>query len=1133
MANVVIPNNAFINTKDEHIIHNIEGQTKDVMNKKNTLEFKSDLSPMYYEHDSKVYTTSGHKLSISGSNVVDEEERTYSIDPTWVYISADISNLWSGECTSAFATNQYVISLWKNENSFTVIRSSWDNTITGKNTYNLSSYTPSTNLLYYNVKLADEDTIILERVFTDNTSRIDIIAVSSGNVVASLDLSYLLGSDLYTYVSGSLYYIGTDDTDVRKRFVFEFDGLSISLFCAGFGCIGANGLITGEPIPTPSLSVITSLSGYQFLSNGIGTFDSFYNTTLSDNQIIESNKDLLDDTKYIMNDPGYAMIWGTTPYNIDHSRKNMYWVAGYDLTNNNKPLLVTNTYIEGETPQGTGASAPQFTQYFDISSAGARWSWSNEITQVDFSDAFGNITWDKGAATIENGCNPFPYRYSVFNRAESKGVYWDYGPGWARSYFRAATIGGITDKDNHNRYDRAMCEYIPACIISFGLSSVDGKNQVRVEPLSPFTIDNEFKYYSIIPDEEHPHAYSKKYMVRANSPSSRYSRFHLFNADACKNGLIWCDMIGGDNLPNHSVLSALPFNVDIDALLNVKQQYYALNYLSTSMKGCLLTSASLSNKGICSYKSNHSYYASIFSDNLIIYCVRNAGSSNNIKLTKVADYMYKTNTLLGNNLFIDSKNKILAMRGFIPYNGEEVLTLYEMNGFSLPTDVEDADGNAVYYTAAGYNVQMTDYENRATSYLLPAATMQLAVDSEEIENFTFQLIDNKHEITKPLLFNQFTYKDGVVDHFYNYSLNSTSIEYQTGKKMVSNPRNIEEALYGVKTYDVDKEGTVWWITSTIQIFPIGICSPITGINYLSSTVDMTDDYTVRLYRTNNVTFPAYNPNTEVYKGSTIFTIYGYNYSFDGQSIYYLGSGDDTTQVSFACYALGMKFLANSGTEAYFYSPFEKCIYLFTGSVTLQKADSLSREGEIIDSLYSSLEQILYLMTDEGNIIAKSQDDMCLIENVDPTAYHFEATDTGMILAGDWLYKKYRLWKTDETEWLPIEYETEWLGKNDSLFKVSSIDITFFMGDKSSVKGQIYYGCLNDKNPKDEIQDFKITAADWDNSPAFKVRFVPKDNVVKAFRFGIKSDDYIHIANVCINTNEISENTNAPAKNGHR
>ena len=412
--------------------------------------------------------------------------------------------------------------------------------------------------------------------------------------------------------------------------------------------------------------------------------------------------------------------------------------------------------------------------------------------------------------------------------------------------------------------------------------------------------------------------------------------------------------------------------------------------------------------------------------------------------------------------------------------------------------------------------------------------MPLCIKSEEIEDFSFQLLDNKKELTKPFIYLTFDYKDDAVDHYYTHALKSTSVEYQTGKKLPSSHNNNEEKLFGIKIFDSDKEGTVWWTTSTIYIFPLGLASKITGINYLSSTVDFTDDYTVRLYRRLNATFPVYNPNTEVYKGSTIFTIYGYNYSFDGQAIYFLGQSDDTSQNNFACYALGMKFLANSGTEAYFYSPFEKKIYLFTGSITLQMADSLAREGDIIDSLYSSNEQTLYLLTAEGNVIAKTQKDMCLIQKVNPDIYHFEGTDTGMILAGKWLFKKYRLYKTDETEWLPFEYETEFLGKNNSLIKVANIDITFFRGDNTPIKGNLYFESLSDNMPKKEKQGFTINKLDWNNSALFKVRFVPKDNVCKAFRFGIDSkDENIHIVNVCINVEELSQNTNSPAINGHR
>lgn len=1140
--NLGIPLNSHINTKDNFIIHQIDTQEKDALQKKNTLQFQSTLSPMYYKSENKVMTTSGHTFTISNSQLVDEKSQSYAVDNSLVVDSAyDLTTWHSGTVVDAFIRGDYIYAVYENSNGVDLVVFNLDGTIKHSKTIQDNS------ALYVKAKIAKATTGYV--YFISATIRSTSTTVIFHRIDTTFESSHVVfrtvGSDLYVYKNDDYTFVGFDDKDVRKRFTIVYDNTHFSemrIFW-GWGCIGDNGYVTGEPIPlyaeaSGAAQRLTNVVDYRnneyhvfmffpespddvfdsegtnvrysFLENGIGYLQSQNTDAVSDADWISSNAVLKQDSTY-SDLTGTAFYWG----NVTHSRTPMNWVAGLDLNNFTpqtsgnfvKPLVISQYGSEDIFTEASSTLSGTFG-IDDIS-----------FSIIDFSDGLGNLEWNKPeTASITNGCNPFPYRYPVFNRAESKGKYWDYGKGWTRSYYKRFRFGFFSAV-----YDQGLKKCLTserAKIVTWGANNPNNL-EIRQEWLSPYTTDNtSYSSIDLEPSDTSPFLRGDKFYkcYSLSGGNEYYRRFHKFCPKMFDDGLIPTEMIGADNMPNHVVLNKVPFNVKITD--NLYDQYYQGNYMSTSLHS-LLTSASVSQNQASSVAWDSDYY-SVFSNGLLVKIVKDG----DVKLTKVADYIYKTNTLKGNNLLIDSAQSINFQRGFIPYNGEEVITTDELIGFSLPGDNQDTDGNDTYYSASGYNVQMNDMTERGTSYLLPAFQFPLIVKSAEVENFSFQLLDNKKELTKPLLYGQFSYKDNVVDHYYTHSLSSTSVKYQTGKKMQSTNNNDEEAWFGVKTYDIDKDGMVWWITSTIQIFPLGIASPITGINYLSSNIDMTDDYSVRLYRTQNVTFPVYNPETEVYKSSNIFTIYGNNYSFDGQSIYYLGSGEETTQSSFACYALGMKFLANSGTEAYFYSSFEKRLYLFTGSVTLQIADSLAREGEIVDSVYSSLEQILYLMTSDGNIIAKSQDDMCLITNVDPTKYHFEVTDTGVILVSGTDYKRYRLWKTDETDWLPLEYETEFIGKNDSLFKVASIDLTFFKGEGESISGLVDFECMSDKLVMNEKLPFKVTKKDWDKTQLEKVRLTPENNVCKAFKFGITSNDYLHIANVCINVEEVSQNTNA-------
>ena len=110
MSTLTIPLNSLVNTKDDIIITNLQTEEKDILQKKNSLMFKSCLSPLYKKSEEKVYTTAGHRISkIDNNTLEDERGRRFSIDNSLVISnSVDITSLWSGELTSAVCKNNRI-----------------------------------------------------------------------------------------------------------------------------------------------------------------------------------------------------------------------------------------------------------------------------------------------------------------------------------------------------------------------------------------------------------------------------------------------------------------------------------------------------------------------------------------------------------------------------------------------------------------------------------------------------------------------------------------------------------------------------------------------------------------------------------------------------------------------------------------------------------------------------------------------------------------------------------------------------------------------------------------------------------------------------------------------------------------
>ena len=330
MSNIAIPLNSFVNTADDFIIKSIDTQEKDVLNKKNSLQFKSVLSPMFYKSEAKVYTTSGHTITkTDNQTLTDENGRTYAIDNSFVIDAvADISNLWSGELTSAISQGSNIISVWKGERDYTIVVSDFDNNILYTNTQQVNTE----NLLYFNVKLATytreagkmmaslNPFLVLHTVKTTPISGFVVMTVENNahlNLRTVDSVNYLTGKDLYVlgYKSGDSVKlaIGTDDTDLRKRFTFEETPGSITLKYKYWGCLGSNGLVTGEPVLTNvnsrSIGHLSSKTISQFdfgyLANGIAYGQQINSGT--DAQDISANGSLGNDS---LNNQNGATTWG-------------------------------------------------------------------------------------------------------------------------------------------------------------------------------------------------------------------------------------------------------------------------------------------------------------------------------------------------------------------------------------------------------------------------------------------------------------------------------------------------------------------------------------------------------------------------------------------------------------------------------------------------------------------------------------------------------------------------------------------------------------------------------------------------------------------------------------------------------
>ena len=99
MSNMTVPLNSFVNTADDFIIKPIDTQEKDVLNKKNSLQFKSVLSPMFTKAEAKDFSAPvfGSSLSVNPYPIIWEHGTENLTDSVAAVLTFQVKNGAKGE----------------------------------------------------------------------------------------------------------------------------------------------------------------------------------------------------------------------------------------------------------------------------------------------------------------------------------------------------------------------------------------------------------------------------------------------------------------------------------------------------------------------------------------------------------------------------------------------------------------------------------------------------------------------------------------------------------------------------------------------------------------------------------------------------------------------------------------------------------------------------------------------------------------------------------------------------------------------------------------------------------------------------------------------------------------------------
>jgi len=1051
-----IPLLSKIDVGNDEIVHKDDQPT---FRNKNTLPYKGLLSNYRKTGQEGFITTNGNKVNFESSS---NPKILYTeTDTTFYKVTDDISEpLYTvSEMTKDITSSDLYLekAIIINDQSLPLtytymlesenIESPIQGELIDEAIYNDTAYFIYKNSgLYYLVY--DDEYELLDATnvyFTKNTPAL-VLSTSSATKLYDIDTrDLLLDLDYPTnngWYDGTNAILGYEKDDHYLCNSYYYDGDSWTSY-QYFGLVDLDGKIYGEPIPVSSASgsSITYLTPTR-LTNGVLRWE-IDSTATSSITKAENTSLSSTDTSACSNT--------MTGQNVD-----------YCILFSIDPINDTSDTISNPVSESLLLEAVTDT-----------------FSRILIGDNNSPGVFD-GNQIGDEYSNVFPCKYMFTNITSRKGIDYDYGNGWYKAKYQILWFGNakvnsskypvLLEEPAHYKYyydsennDDIIIDALGNAITSYSLSGSSFKIGIDDE------VANETRFWY-------------------DSDISRYLRHHIMTQDEI-DANAWNNFI-------HTVdfsVSDLPF---------LRQEngwtlhYYGDNLIGISKDGTTIGPFSTEYSGIIYTDSTQ-----ILVDNFK-YTLNSDGD---LKLTKIADYLFQINIVGTNNILIENKadNTYEIIRGPVPYINEML-----PNGIDNLKVLLAEDGSAynnIWYEAAGVNVNLDD-KTPSSSGLLPAVELDLFVDTDNLDEFDNTVIRDGRSLLIPMT-DALTSQDELAV-YYTHTQVTTDILYRYS---IIDEQQSKNSKF---------ENNTWWVSSGTIILPIGVGSHFSSVNYISSTLVLPGTYNARLYVNNNTAYIDYNAATQIYHSTAVFTIYASSYYYDGQAIYYTGSINETTANELVCYAIGMKFLANSGTEAYFYSDYDKAIYTFTGSNTLTKTTPIAMFGEPISSVFSSYNQTLYLLNEDGDVLTLSGDSSALFE--DTGALSLESVVGGCAFIGD---GEWSIYSPKDGEILPIEVITDWIGDSTQLYQFSFGDIILYENDpKESITVTIFLHTLNGKENSTWKKDITIKKAEW-KSNTYRIRINPTDVLGNAFKIGITSDDEIHIMSMIIESKKTAAHNN--------
>jgi hypothetical protein len=452
------------------------------------------------------------------------------------------------------------------------------------------------------------------------------------------------------------------------------------------------------------------------------------------------------------------------------------------------------------------------------------------------------------------------------------------------------------------------------------------------------------------------------------------------------------------------------------------------------------------------------------------YSIIKLGTDIQDRVTKIANYVYAINTIDVKNIIVELEGIGLQLEyGSLDWNNKVELILKVPN-------IGDPTVN-YYHVNTAYNANYEVTGKRSASYIGDDLIVPLGGILDYSKSgpgyYTIMLI----------------HADGVpIDIYYSGGSNDIRPTYRYTQN--GNSKQQDSMLNEITFPD-----------GIIVPYPVGIEWDQNNEIYAVSRVSIETTAIGLVWE--NKTIAAYLYEKNVYYGKNIFLLYGVMYIFDGNDIYLL----DTMER--VCHAFGYTFLGVDTGRAYFYSKWDKAVYVFNGSRDLSYLLDMSNKGEIINSMYDSYSNELIMLTKDDILIVKNGQ---MLSFPNPVHDRFFRT-----IYGTWTYGgagAMRLSPDGDGAVEHFRLRTEYFGVDGStVCKYDRFDIRLYSQSRKKAALKIRADTINQGSRESDEKTVEIKSLDWSNEGYKTIQIVPKYQRGQGCALEINSDDLIAITNI--------------------